>query len=199
MKKITILLFLFIFALGYSQVPTSAAPIPPARAAGDVISIYGSAYTNITGINTNPSWGQNTVVTEVALAGDNALQYSNFNYQGTDFANNAQNISAMQFLHVDVWTNAQSPNIYAISSGPEESKAISSIAGSWQSLNIPVAGLTGNLNSVIQFKFDFLIFKPIYSIENLMICLVSNAAPAFRSVQILRLISMLYIKLLHLK
>lgn len=154
MKKITILLFLFIFALGYSQVPTSAAPIPPARAAGDVISIYGSAYTNITGINTNPSWGQNTVVTEVALAGDNALQYSNFNYQGTDFANNAQNISAMQFLHVDIWTNAQSPNIYAISSGPEESKAISSIAGSWQSLNIPVAGLTGNLNSVIQFKFD---------------------------------------------
>ncbi|MFC4740815.1 T9SS type A sorting domain-containing protein [Flavobacterium ponti] len=154
MKKITFLFALFCISIGYSQMPTTAAPTPPARNAADVISIYGSAYTNITGVNTNPGWGQSTVVTEIQVAGDNTLQYANFNYQGTDWAGTPQNISGFEFLHVDVWTNAQAPNVFAISSGAEIPHAISSVPGSWQSLDIPVAGLTGNPNSVIQFKFD---------------------------------------------
>ncbi|MEC4004983.1 T9SS type A sorting domain-containing protein [Flavobacterium sp. SUN052] len=153
MKKITLLL-LFSITLGYSQMPTSAAPTPPARNATDVISIYGSVYSNISGVNTNPNWGQSTAVTEVSISGNNALQYANFNYQGTDWAGNVQNISGFEYLHVDVWTNSQAPNVFAISTGPEIPHAISSVPGSWQSLDIPVAGLTGNSNNVIQFKFD---------------------------------------------
>jgi hypothetical protein len=154
MKKITLLLLLLTFSFGYAQVPTSASPTPPVRNAVDVISIYGGAYTNIAGVNTNPNWGQSTAVTEVAISGDNVLQYANFNYQGTDYAGTQQNISAMEFLHIDIWTNAQAPNVFAISSGGEIAKPISSVAGSWQSLNIPVAGLTGDPTKVIQFKFD---------------------------------------------
>jgi len=135
-------------------VPTSAAPTPPVRNAADVISIYGAAYSQIAGVNTNPFWGQSTVVTEIQVAGDNTLQYANFNYQGTDWAGNAQNISTMEYLHVDVWTNNQSPNVFAISSGTEIPHPISSAPGTWQSLDIPVVGLTGNLSNVIQFKFD---------------------------------------------
>lgn len=154
MKKITFLLSLFCIAIGYSQVPTTAAPSPPIRNAADVISIYGSAYSQISGVNINPNWGQSTVTTEIQIAGNNTLQYSNFNYQGTDWAGNVQNISTMQYLHLDVWTNNQTPNVYAISTGTEIPHAIASVPGSWQSLDIPVAGLTGNLSSVIQFKFD---------------------------------------------
>lgn len=154
MKKITLLFLLLSISFGYSQVPTTAAPTPPARNSSDVISIYGSAYTNISGVNTNPNWGQSTVVTEVSVGGDNALQYANFNYQGTGWESNAQNVSTMEYLHVDVWTNNQAPNVYVISSGPEIAHPISSVPGSWQSLNIPVAGLTGNSSNVIQFKFD---------------------------------------------
>jgi hypothetical protein len=154
MKNFTLFIFLLMQVFGFAQVPTAAAPTPPARVATDVISIYGSAYTNISGVNTNPGWGQSTVVTEVSIAGNNALQYANFNYQGTDWAGNAQNISAMEFLHVDVWTNDQKPNIYVISSGAEKPHAISTVTGSWQSLDIPVAGITGNLANIIQFKFD---------------------------------------------
>lgn len=154
MKKITLLFTLLCISFGYSQVPTSAAPTPPARNATDVISIYGGVYTNISGVNTNPNWGQSTAVTEVSVAGDNVLQYANLNYQGTDWSGNTQNISGFEYLHVDVWTNSQTPNVYAISSGGEIPHAIASVPGSWQSLNIPVAGLTGNLNNVIQFKFD---------------------------------------------
>ncbi|QBZ98914.1 T9SS type A sorting domain-containing protein [Flavobacterium sangjuense] len=154
MKKITLLFSLFCIALAQAQVPSSAAPTPPVRNAADVISIYGSAYSNIAGVNTNPFWGQSTVVTEIQVASDNMLQYANFNYQGTDWAGNAQNISTMEYLHVDVWTNNQSPNVFAISTGPEIAHPISSVAGSWQSLDFPLAGFTGNLSNVIQFKFD---------------------------------------------
>ncbi len=154
MRKVTLLLSIFCISVGYSQMPTTAAPTPPVRNATDVISIYGSAYTPITGVTTNPNWSQTTVATEVQIAGNATLQYANFNYQGTDWAGNIQNISGFQYLHVDIWTNNQSPNVYAISSGTEVPHAISSVAGSWQSLDIPVAGLTGNLNTVIQFKFD---------------------------------------------
>ncbi|WP_310381723.1 T9SS type A sorting domain-containing protein [Flavobacterium sp.] len=154
MKKITLLITLMITSLGFAQLPGSAAPTPPARVATDVISIYGSEYTNISGVNTNPNWSQSTVVTEVAISGNNTLQYANFNYQGTDWSGTPQNISGMEFLHVDVWTNAQSPRVFVISSGTEISTTISSVAGSWQSLNIPVSGITGNLTNAIQFKFD---------------------------------------------
>ena len=154
MKKITLLFSLFCISIGYSQVPSSAAPTPPVRNAIDVISIYGEAYSNISGVNTNPNWGQSTSVSEIQVAGNNTLQYATFNYQGTDWSGNVQNISAMEFLHVDVWTNAQAPNVFAISTGPEVPHAITSVPGAWQSLDIPVVGLTGNLSSVIQFKFD---------------------------------------------
>lgn len=154
MKKITFFIALMTSSLGFSQAPGSAAPMPPARIATDVISIYGSAYSNIAGVNTNPNWGQNTAVTEMSIAGDNVLKYSNFNYQGTDWAATPQNVSNMEYLHVDVWTNNQTPNVFVISSGAEVPHAISSVSGSWQSLNIPVAGITGNLTTTIQFKFD---------------------------------------------
>lgn len=154
MKKITLLIILLVVSLGYSQVPGTAAPAPIARNAGDVISIYGDVYSNISGVNTNPNWGQGTVVTEVVIEGNSTLSYANFNYQGTDWSGNIQNISNMEFLHVDVWTNDQSPNVYVISSGPEIAHPIASQPGSWKSVDIPVAGITGNLSNTIQFKFD---------------------------------------------
>ena len=154
MKKIILLLTLFYCSDAFAQVPSVPAPTQPARNASDVISIYGGAYTNISGVTLNPFWNQNTVVSQIAVAGDSVLQYANFNYQGTDWAGNAQNISNMDFLHVNIWTNNQAPNVYAISSGPEIAHPITSQPGSWKTVNIPVTGLTGNLSNVIQFKFD---------------------------------------------
>ena len=50
---------------GTATEPTAAAPTPPARAAADVVSIFSGAYTNITGTDFNPNWGQSTVVTTI--------------------------------------------------------------------------------------------------------------------------------------
>lgn len=139
--------------------PATAAPTPPARATGDVISIFSNAYTNITGVDYNPNWGQGTVTTTVSIAGNSTLKYANLNYQGTDFAGNAQNVSAMSFLHVDFWTaNSSALNIYIISAGPsEKAKALTvPTNGNWTSVNIPLTDFTPtvNLTNVIQFKFD---------------------------------------------
>lgn len=154
MKKITLLLILIIASFGYAQVPGTAAPNPPARAAGDVISIYSDMYSNIAGVNIDPFWAQATDATEIMIGGNNTLSYTSFNYQGTDWAGTPQNISNMEFLHVDIWTNNEAPNVFVISSGPEIAHPISSSSGSWKSVEIPISGITGNTSSAIQFKFD---------------------------------------------
>ncbi len=43
--------------------PGVSAPTPLARDAGDVISIFSDAYTDVAETNFNPNWGQSTVVT----------------------------------------------------------------------------------------------------------------------------------------
>jgi hypothetical protein len=138
--------------------PTTAAPTPPARAAGDVISIFSNAYTNITGVDYNPNWGQGTVTTTIDVAGNATLKYAGLNYQGTDFAGNAQNVSAMNFLHLDYWTaNSTALNVFIISPGPvEKAKALTvPTNGNWTSIDIPVADFSPvALNNLIQFKFD---------------------------------------------
>ncbi len=158
MKKITVLIALMIVSLGFSQVPGTAAPTPPARVATDVISVYSDAYTPLAGVDLNPNWGQTTVESEITIAGNKTLQYANLGYQGTEWSKapgSAQNISNMEYLHVDVWTNNQAPNVYVITStGDGTAHHISSVAGSWQSLDIPIASFTGTLTNAIQFKFD---------------------------------------------
>jgi hypothetical protein len=84
--------------------PTTAAPTPPARAAGDVRSIFSDAYTPISGIDLNPNWGQTTVPATETIAGNATRKYATLNYQGIDWANNPIDVSTMSRLHIDVWT-----------------------------------------------------------------------------------------------
>ncbi|WP_178987467.1 T9SS type A sorting domain-containing protein [Winogradskyella schleiferi] len=159
MKKFTFLFMLLAITLGYSQSPTDNATDPPARNAGDVISIFSGEYTNIAGSDFNPNWGQSGFgVANPSFdpgTGNLVLAYPNFNYQGVQFGS-AQNISGMEFLHVDIWVNGTfNPNVYVISSGAEIAHPITNTgAESWISVDIPVSGITGDTNSAIQFKFD---------------------------------------------
>ncbi len=149
---------IYFYRNSIPNAPTTAAPTPPARASGDVISIFSNAYTNITGVDYNPNWGQSTVTTTIDIAGNATLKYAGLNYQGTDFTGNAQNVSAMNFLHLDYWTaNSTALNVYAISPGPvEKAKALTvPTNGNWTSIDIPVADFSPvALANIIQFKFD---------------------------------------------
>jgi len=48
------------FVVTAIMAPTTAAPTPPSRIAGDVVSIFSDAYTNIGVSEWNPGWGQST-------------------------------------------------------------------------------------------------------------------------------------------
>ncbi|PLX19444.1 MAG: hypothetical protein C0599_10945, partial [Salinivirgaceae bacterium] len=137
--------------------PTVAAPNPPVRNPGDVISIYSDAYTNVNGTNFNPPWGQSTVMTIDSIGDNGMLTYANFNYQGTTLAA-SQNVSIMDTLHVDVYTaDADTARIFCISSGPvEKSFTLQLTANEWNSFDIPLSEFSDvvDLNDVFQIKFD---------------------------------------------
>ncbi|MGE0090701.1 MAG: hypothetical protein AB7S50_14610 [Bacteroidales bacterium] len=137
--------------------PASAAPTPSNRRASDVISIFSDAYTQVAGTDFNPNWGQSTVVTTVSIGGDNTLKYSNLNYQGTALAS-AINVSSMEYLHVDVWTeDATTVNFYCISPGPAEKAYSFAIeSGVWKSYDIPLSYFSDvvDLTNIFQFKVD---------------------------------------------
>ena len=138
--------------------PNTNAPTPPAREALDVISIFSDAYNNIIGANYNPYWQQNGYNSadtnfQPTGSGNAVLAYPSFNYQGIEF-NSRQDLTSMEFLHLDIWTvNGATPYVTVISSGTEIPHAIPNGDGQWQSIEIPVAGITGNITSAIQLKF----------------------------------------------
>ena len=135
--------------------PTVAAPTPT-RNPADVISIFSDTYTNVTGTDFNPNWGQATVVTQAPIAGNNTLRYAGLNYQGTQFGSNV-NASSMTHLHLDVWTkNSTALNVSLISPGPVETPfSLTVPTNGWSSVDIPLTNFSPvALNNLIQFKFD---------------------------------------------
>ena len=122
-----------------------------------MISLFSDAYTDIAGIDYNPNWGQATVVTQEDVAGNNTLKYAGLDYQGTDFAGNAQDVSGMDTLHVDFWTaDSTVLNVSLISPGPVEVPfALTITTGTWVSVDIPLTAFAGvDLTNLIQLKFD---------------------------------------------
>ena len=128
-----------------------------------VISIYSDEYTNISGIDYNPAWGQTTTVTvDENVAGDNTLLYENLNFQGTDWNGNPQNVSDLEFLHIDFWTaNSTDLGIYIVSGVfPTHSEAeyeFSITQQQWNSVDIPLTHFSNSgvsLNDVRQFKVE---------------------------------------------
>lgn len=135
--------------------PTTAAPTPT-HPAGGVIAVFSEAYSTIAGTDLNPNWGQATVVTQTPIQGNNTLKYAGLNYQGIQLGS-PQNVSAMNFLHLDFWTaNSTALNVYIISPGPVETPfSLTVPTAGWSSIDIPLSAFAPvNLSDVIQLKFD---------------------------------------------
>ncbi|MDX6746290.1 PKD domain protein [Polaribacter sp. PL03] len=137
--------------------PIVSAGTPPARNEADVISIFSDAYTDVASTDLNPNWGQQTVYTAFDLNGDAMIQYSNLNYQGIQIGA-TQDISTMEFLHLDVWTaDATDIETYLISVATGEKLIKTSLTkDAWTSINIPLSEFTAqglSINDIHQFKF----------------------------------------------
>lgn len=134
--------------------PQSAAP-EPEIAQEQVISLFSDSYNNIENIDYNPDWSQATQTTQIDIAGNNTLKYAGLNYQGTDFGDNKQDVSAMDMVHIDYWTNnATELSLFLISPGPQETAFVIDVEQqSWQSLVIPLSTFTDvDLTDLFQIK-----------------------------------------------
>jgi len=84
--------------------PAAGPPAPPARLAGDVISLFGEAYTRRP-INLTPaSFSVVGSATTPSIAGNPVLKYTGLRFVGIDFVGAKIDASAMTHFHVDVWT-----------------------------------------------------------------------------------------------
>ncbi len=143
--------------------PVTSAPIPPSRQAANVISIYGSAYTNVAGTNYFPDWGQGGQGSswgEFNLNGDKMLNYVKLSYQGIALADNVTiDVSGMEFLHMDVWTaDAQKIETSLISKSNGERPVVKNlVANEWTSIDIPISAFTSQngftVADIFQLKF----------------------------------------------
>ena len=146
--------------------PIASAPAPPTRSASDVISVYTDAagYSNIAGTDFFPDWGQagqGSGWTEFDLNGDKMLQYINLSYQGIQFAA-TQDVSGMQYLHMDVWTakvaQLETSLINIPAGGPTTEKPVTKdlTADAWTSIDIPISDFTDqglSVTDILQLKF----------------------------------------------
>jgi hypothetical protein len=137
--------------------PIASAVNPSARDAADVVSIFSNAYADVAGTNFNPNWGQSTIYSAFDLNGDAIIQYTNLNYQGIQIGA-TQDVSAMEFLHLDVWTaDAIDIETYLISTASGEKFIKTSLnKDAWTSITIPISDFTDQgltVADIKEFKF----------------------------------------------
>ena len=136
--------------------PSEAAP-SPSEAPENVYSIFSDAYTNPTGVNYYPNWGQSTTYEQIDLGGDVAIKYANANYQGIDIGANVD-ASGYSFVRIDVWSaDYTTIPFFIIDSSGERPVDLNVTPGEWTSIDIPLSAFTEqgiSVDSVFQFKFD---------------------------------------------
>jgi PKD repeat protein len=127
--------------------PLASAPMPPVRAPQDVISIFSAAYTDETGTDYFPDWGQGGQGSGWALFdlnGDEMLQYINLSYQGNQFAAPVD-VTQMEFLHLDIWTAdavaKMETSLISVSNG-EKPVWTDLTPNDWTSVDIPISSFT---------------------------------------------------------
>ena len=140
--------------------PVASAPTPPNRGSNDYISLYSSVYTDLEGTNFNPDWGQQwqgSGYAEFDLNGDKMLQYTVLSYQGI-VLENPIDVSAMEYIHFDVWT-ADAPGIETslISQSNGEKPVWRDLTkDQWTSIDIPISEFTDQgltVADIYQMKF----------------------------------------------
>ena len=133
--------------------PETPAPTPT-HPADKVLAIFSDAYQAVPA-NFFADWGQSTIVSIVQIDGVNTLKYENLNYQGIELES-SQDISDMEYLHVDFWTaNSSELNVFLISPGPvEQSYSLTVPTTGWSSIDIPLSMFEPvDMNDVFQLMF----------------------------------------------
>lgn len=140
--------------------PTVSAPAQPDRPSSTVISIFSDKYNDLTGTDFYPWWWQSTQYEEYDLNGDKMIRYSKVNYQGVQLAEQ-QDISKMEYMHIDVWTASpefENLEISLISASNGERPVLAKLTqDEWTSIDIPISDWTSQngftISDMHQLKF----------------------------------------------
>ena len=117
------------------------------------ITIYSEAAA-AAGFDAFPNWGQATQFSEVTLAGNKSLKYSNLNYEGMQFT--AVDVSGKGKVHLDLWSpDLTSVKISLISPGKENPVTQALTTKGWNSVDIDLSNYTvPDLTGIFQFKLE---------------------------------------------
>ena len=122
--------------------PTVAAPTPPARQPGDVVSIFSDTYNNITLDEFPTSWS-GASFQATTIGSDNVMRLTNFDFLGivTNYGSGVD-LSQMQTMHIDYWVpegvtqDLEVKIVNTVDGGEDIASLGSTVAGSWQSIEI---------------------------------------------------------------
>ena len=163
MKKLLLLILLLTFSIGQSQTPPAGPSTPPARNSWDVLSQYGSTYTNEPGVIFD-SFGGSNIVGDVVLGDASVVKkYLAHSYSGIKVNGAGDlNVSGMTHLHMDVW----SPDFVSFKvklegtngSNNEIEVPFAKNQGTWNSYDIPLSTYVNttlsNLRWIVPVTFD---------------------------------------------
>lgn len=139
----------------YNQAPTLTTASPtPTVPAGNVISMFSDAYTNVPVDTWRTSWSSATL-TDQTVAGNAVKKYSNLDLVGIEATSSPINATAMTHFHTDVWsadfTNFKiklvdfgANGIFGGGDDREHEITVTAPAqGQWVSLDIPLSNFVG--------------------------------------------------------
>jgi len=142
--------------------PTTAAPTPT-YAAGNAISLFSNAYTNVTVDTWSADW-DSADLTDVQVAGNDTKRYANLVFAGVEFISRQIDATTMTHFRMDIWTPdaTAAPAIFkiklvdfgangAFGGGDDKEHEITLTAtstpalgtGSWVTLDVPLTAFTG--------------------------------------------------------
>ncbi len=142
--------------------PPPASPVPPARDSNDVFSMFTgspSVYANPVGFNmVRAPWTAGTTLTTIPNGSNTCLKVDNLGFLGyvTDQEPTRFSVAAMSKLHVDVYLNEPTSNlfIFLLTNG-DQLYNTGPLAAGWNSLDIDLSSFVGaNLTNVYGFKFE---------------------------------------------
>jgi uncharacterized protein YjdB len=138
------------------------SPIPPARDAAKVMSVYtgtpAQVYADSPAYSlVRTSWTGATTANFSFANGDNTcIQVNNLGFIGlADTTERRLNVSAMTNLHLDVYCNTPLSNLFVFLLAPgDRNYSTGPLVAGWNSLSIPLSAYPGALNDIYGFKIE---------------------------------------------
>lgn len=147
-----------IYFYGEPTSPSTPAA-SPTDPAGNVISLFSDAYTDVPVDTFRTPWSSaSTVLTNEVVSGDNIKKYASLGFAGIETLNNSVDASSMTHVRIDTWSanytsfalklvDLGADNTIGTADDSEHEVTITNpVAGQWVNHDIPLSDFTGLTN-----------------------------------------------------